>query len=82
MMSVLVSVLWGMKINDRTFLLGLIFELKRGFEFEEALCGEPDVAMLSTSHVEKQNHTLRMHCRRPTRLPNALKYKTSTLRFP
>ncbi len=26
--------------------------------------GMPDVSRISTSHVEKQNHTLRMHCRR------------------
>jgi hypothetical protein len=28
--------------------------------------GMPDVNRISTSHVEKQNHTLRMHCRRLT----------------
>lgn len=33
--------------------------------------GMPDVSRISTSHVEKQNHTLRMHCRRLTRLTNA-----------
>jgi IS1 family transposase len=32
--------------------------------------GMPDVTRISTSHVEKQNHTLRMHCRRLTlRIP-------------
>src|SRR5206468_8304737 len=30
--------------------------------------GMPDVNRITTSHVEKQNHTLRMHCRRLTRL--------------
>ena len=30
--------------------------------------GNPLVARITTSHVEKQNHTLRMHCRRLTRL--------------
>jgi IS1 family transposase len=30
--------------------------------------GMPDVSRISTSHVEKQNHTLRMHCRRLTRM--------------
>jgi IS1 family transposase len=37
--------------------------------------GMPDVANITTSHVEKQNHTLRMHCRRLTRLTNAFSRK-------
>jgi len=39
------------------------------------VCGMPDVTKISTSHVEKQNHTLRMHCRRLTRLTNAFSKK-------
>jgi hypothetical protein len=37
--------------------------------------GMPDVNLISTSHVEKQNHTLRMHCRCLTRLTNAFSKK-------
>src|ERR1019366_1119080 len=37
--------------------------------------GMPDVSRISTSHIEKQNHTLRMHCRRLTRLTNTFSKK-------
>lgn len=37
--------------------------------------GMPDITRICTSHVEKQNHTLRMHCRRLTRLTNAFSRK-------
>jgi len=37
--------------------------------------GNPDESLISTSYVEKQNHTLRMHCRRLSRLTNAFSKK-------
>lgn len=37
--------------------------------------GNPDSTLISTSYVEKQNHTLRMHCRRLSRLTNAFSKK-------
>src|SRR5271154_818202 len=37
--------------------------------------GMPDVNRITTSHVESQNLTLRMHCRRLTRLTNAYRKK-------
>jgi IS1 family transposase len=39
------------------------------------VAGMPDVRRITTSHIEKQNHTLRMHCRRLTRLTNAFSKK-------
>jgi len=39
------------------------------------ISGMPDMGRISTSHIEKQNHTLRMHCRRLTRLTNAFSKK-------
>lgn len=39
------------------------------------VAGAPVVDLISTSYVEKQNHTLRMHCRRLSRLTNAFSKK-------
>ena len=39
------------------------------------ISGMPDVNRITTSHIEKQNHNLRMHCRRLTRLTNAFSKK-------
>jgi IS1 family transposase len=39
------------------------------------IAGNPIPRNICTSHIEKQNHTLRMHCRRLTRLTNAFSKK-------
>lgn len=42
---------------------------------KSSVLGEPDAGLISTSYIEKQNHTLRMHCRRMSRLTNAFSKK-------
>jgi IS1 family transposase len=44
------------------------------------ICGNPEFEHISTSFIEKQNHTLRMHCRRLTRLTNAFSKKLENFR--
>ena len=44
------------------------------------IMGFPDEAKISTSYVESQNLTLRMHCRRLTRLTNAFSKKLDSFK--
>ena len=44
------------------------------------ICGMPDEETISTSHVERQNLTMRMHVRRLTRLTNAFSKKFDNFR--
>jgi IS1 family transposase len=39
------------------------------------IAGNPNMRAITTSHIEKQNHTLRMHYRRLSRLTNAFSKK-------
>lgn len=42
---------------------------------KERVQGDPNMKKVSTSYIEKQNHTVRMHCRRLSRLTNAFSKK-------
>ena len=56
------------KTEDRKYSPPKVTKIERS-----TIVGEPD--QISTSYVEKQNHTVRMHCRRLSRLTNAFSKK-------
>jgi IS1 family transposase len=54
---------------------GEVIEVKR-----TTIMGMPDVSKISTSYIESQNLTVRMHCRRLTRLTNAFSKKLTNFK--
>src|SRR5207249_9226462 len=52
-----------------------IHRLKLSKPERTIITGMPDISRITSSHVESHNLTLRMHCRRLTRLTNAFSKK-------
>jgi IS1 family transposase len=60
---------------DTRYSPGDVIDIER-----TVITGMPDVSKISTSYIESQNLTVRMHCRRLTRLTNAFSKKLANFK--